>query len=180
MSHLVVSRELLEQAYRQERDANVSKRILLILRTRYDGIPAAHAARELRRHKSWTTIWLRRFDEEGIEGLKTRDRIGRPMKLDKKEFVRVKRKVVKNECGWSVKEVKEMIRKETDVTYSERHTYRLMAKWGMRAVVPDKQLLHKASLEERLAFKKGPLGSSGIFQRGSLLSARTSPSSFRT
>ena len=175
-----VSREALEQAYRQEKDADVSKRMLLVLRTKYDGFPAAHVARELHRHKSWTTKWLRRFEEEGIEGLKTAKRSGRPMKLDKREFVRVKRKVVKNECGWSVKEVRDMIRDETDVSYSERHTYRLMAKWGMRSIVPDKHLLHKASLEERLAFKKRRLDSSGIFQWGSLSFPRTSRSSFRT
>ena len=59
-----------------------------------------------------------------------------------------------------------MIHKEADVTYSERQIYRLMQKWGVRAIVPDKRLLHKASLEERLAFKKGPQGSSRELPEG--------------
>ena len=84
------------------------------------------------------------------------ERSGRPPKLYHNKFIAVKRKVVKNECGWTVKEVREMIRKEADVAYTERHIYRLMQKWGVRAIVPDKRLLHKASLEERLEFKKGP------------------------
>jgi transposase len=99
------------------------------------------------------------------------------MKLDHRGFVSVKRKVVKNECGWTVKEVREMIHEETDVTYSERHTYRLMAKWGVRAIVPDKRLLHKASIEERLAFKKRMQDSSGISQKASQSFPRTNPSS---
>lgn len=165
----IVSREVLEQAYKQEKDADVSKRMLLVLRTKYDGIPASHVARELHRHKSWTTMWLRRFEKEGIEGLKTKERSGRPMKLDHRNFVSVKRKVLKNECGWTVREVREMIHDEADVSYSERHIYRLMAKWGVRAIVPDKRLLHKASLEERIAFKKATQGSSGMFQMGSQL-----------
>jgi len=149
-------REVVEQAYREEKDADASKRIFLILKVKYEGVPASHVAREVHRHKSWTTIWIRRFEEEGLQGLKTRERSGRPPKLDHRKFVSVKRKVVKNECGWTVKEVREMIHKEAGVVYSERHIYRLMQKWGVRAIVPDKRLLHKASLEERLAFKKGP------------------------
>ncbi|MGI0085945.1 MAG: helix-turn-helix domain-containing protein, partial [Nitrososphaerales archaeon] len=153
-SQQLPKKEVIEQAYRQEKDANVSRRILLALKVRYEGIPASHIARDVHRHKSWTTPWLRRFDKEGLEGLKTRQRSGRPPKLDRQTFVRVKRKVVKSECGWSVKEVREMIRAEANVVYTERHVLRLLQRWGVRAVVPDKRLLHKASREERMAFKK--------------------------
>jgi len=151
----MLSKQELEEVYHGEEDGDVKERLLLVMRVRSDGIIASEACRELHRTKGWASKWLDRFDEEGIDGLKTKDRSGRPMKLDHREFVSMKRKVVKNECGWTVKEVREMIHNETDVTYSERHTYRLMAKWGVRAIVPDKRLMHKASLEERLAFKKG-------------------------
>ncbi len=167
MSRLQAPKEIVEEAYREERDANVSKRIFLVLKVKYEGVPASHVAREVHRHKSWTTPWLRRFEKDGLEGLKTMERSGRPPKLDHNKFIAVKRKVVKNECGWTVKEVREMIRKEADVAYTERHIYRLMQKWGVRAIVPDKRLLHKASLEERLEFKKGPQDSSGISRKAS-------------
>jgi transposase len=72
-----------------------------------------------------------------------------------------------------VKEVREMVHKETNVTYSERHTYRLMQKWGLRAIVPGKELLHKAPVEERLAFKKGQQDSRGISRKASQLSQKT-------
>lgn len=169
---------LLEEAYHREEVGDVKERMFLVMRVRSDGIMASEACKELHRTKGWASKWLSRFEEEGIEGLKTKERSGRPMKLDHREFVSVKRKVVRNECGWTVKEVREMIHEETDVTYSERHTYRLLAKWGVRAVVPDKRLLHKASLEERLAFKKEQQDSSEISRRDSQLSQRTNQSSF--
>ncbi len=163
----MVADQVLEEAYHGEEDGDVKERMLLVMRVRSDGVTASEACRELHRTKGWASKWLNRFEEHGIEGLETKERGGRPPKLDHREFVSVKRKVVKNECGWTVKEVREMIRSEVDVQYSERHIYRLMARWGVRPIVPDKRLLHKAPLEERLAFKKGPLDSSGISQRDS-------------
>jgi transposase len=155
-----IPKEVVEQAYREEKDANVSKRIFLVLKVKYEGAPASQVARDVHRHKSWTTPWLRRFEKYGLEGLKTKQRIGRPPKLEHRKLVKVKRKVLRNECGWTVKEVRELIRKDAKVTYTERHIYRLMQKWGIRAITPDKRLVHKASREERLAFKKEPKGSS--------------------
>lgn len=180
MRQQLQSKEELEDAYNEEKDGDTKSRILLALRVKHDSVIPAHAARELRRSRAWATIWLQRFEERGLEGLKTRERSGRPMKLDHRGFVSVKRKVVKNECGWTVKEIKEMIHKETTVIYSERHTYRLMAKWGVRPIVPDKRLLHKAPTEERLAFKKGQQNSSEMYQKASPLSPRTNPSLSRT
>jgi transposase len=82
-------------------------------------------------------------------------------------MVKIKRKVVRQETGWTVKEVRELIRKEGHIVYTERHILRLMQKWGIRAIVPDKRLLRKASREERLAFKKQPKGFSTTSQEAS-------------
>ena len=79
----------------------------------------------------------------------------------------IRSKVLENENGWTVREVRELIRKDAKVTYTERHVYRLLHTWGTRAVVPEKRLAHKASLEERLAFKKGPPDSSETSRKGS-------------
>ena len=175
-----ISRELLERACDYEKDADTRLRMLLVLKVKYDGISQNQAARDLHCLSSWASKWIRRFEREGIEGLKTRERCGRPPKVKHGAIVRIKRKVVRNECGWSAREVRELIRKDANVAYTERHVYRLMHRWGVRTIVPDKRLLHKASLEERLAFKKGQQGFSGIFQRGSQLFPRTNQSSFRT
>jgi transposase len=150
----VVSREMLERAYGEEKDADTRVRILLALRVRFERIIPAEAARELHRCKSWATKWLHRFDEDGLEGLRTQERSGRPPEMPQATMARVERTVTGNQAGWTAREVRQLIRKEAGVAYSERHIYRLMRKWRMRPVVPEKRALNKASTQERLAFKK--------------------------
>jgi transposase len=150
-----VIREALEGAYKDEHDADVRLRMLLVLKVKYDGVGQNQAARELHAQSSWAVTWIRRFEEEGIEGLRTRERSGRPPKVEQHVMAKIARKVSTNESGWTVREVREFVSEEAGVTYSERHILRLLHRWGARTVVPEKRLAHKASLEERLAFKKG-------------------------
>jgi len=154
-----VTRESLERACREEKDADARLRMLLVLKVKYDGLGQNQAARELRAQSSWAVTWIRRFEEEGIEGLRTRERSGRPPKVEDRVMTKIGREVTTNESGWTVKEVRELVREETGVTYTERHILRLLHRWGTRSVVPEKRMAHKASLEERLAFKKGRQGS---------------------
>jgi len=159
MSQVTLTREALERACREEHDADVRLRMLLILKVEYDGVSQNQAARELRAQSSWAVTWVRRFEEEGIEGMRTRERSGRPPKVERRTLARIGREVTTNEGGWTVKEVRQLVQEEAGVTYSERHVLRLIHRWGARSVVPEKRMAHKASLEERLAFKKGRPGS---------------------
>jgi transposase len=145
---------LLESAYNGEKDGEVRSRILLMLRVKVDHVRPAHAVRELHRTRAWATKWIGRFETEGLEGLKTRKRTGRPPKMPQATMARVERTVTGNRSGWTVREVRELIREEAGIAYSERQIYRLMHKWRMRPVVPEKRALNKASSRERLAFKK--------------------------
>jgi len=151
----VVSRRMLERAYREERDADTRVRILLALRVRFEKAIPAEASRGLHRSRAWATKWLKRFDEYGLDGLRTRERSGRPPKMPHAMMAAVERMVTGNHGGWTVKEVKQLIRKEAGAVYSERHIYRLMHSWRMRPVVPEKRPINKASRRERLSFKKG-------------------------
>lgn len=181
MSHTTtVTREALERAIREEHDADVRLRMLLVLKVKFASLGQNQAARELHAFSSWAVKWVRRFEEEGIEGLRTRERSGRPPEVERRVMAKVEREVMTNQSGWTVREVRELVRKEAGVTYSERHVLRLLHRWGARAVVPEKRLAHKAPLEERVAFKKGRPGSSGASPKGSLSYQRTSPSFFRT
>lgn len=154
-----VTRRAMEKAIREEHDADLRLRLLLVLKVKYDGIGQNKAARELQAQSSWAVTWVRRFEDEGIEGLKTRSRSGRPPKVEQRTLARIGREVTTNESGWTVKEVRQLVQEEAGVTYSERHVLRLIHRWGARSVVPEKRMAHKASLEERLAFKKVPPGS---------------------
>ncbi|MDG6981795.1 MAG: winged helix-turn-helix domain-containing protein [Nitrososphaerota archaeon] len=99
--------------------------------------------------------------------MRTRERSGRPPEVEKSLIAKIGREVTTNRSGWTVKEVRELVRRKAGVTYSERHVLRLVRKWGARAVVPEKRLAHTASLEERLRFKKGLPGSSGTSLKAS-------------
>jgi transposase len=182
MSHVaaVVTREALERACSEERDADARLRMLLVLKVKFDGAGQNQAARELHALSSWAVKWVRRFEEEGTDGLRTRERSGRPPEVGRRVMAKIGREVSTNESGWTVREVRALVREEAGVTYSERHVYRLLQRWGMRAVVPEKRLAHKASLEERLAFKKGRPGSSGTSRKGSRQYPRTGRPSSRT
>ncbi len=162
-----VARGVLERACREEHDADVKLRMLLVLKVKYDGMGQNQAARELHAQSSWAVVWVSRFEEEGIDGLRTRERSGRPPKVEQRVMGEIGREVTTNENGWTVREVRELVREETGVTYSERHILRLIHRWGARAVVPEKRMVHKAPLEARLAFKKGRPGSSGTSLKGS-------------
>ncbi len=154
-----ISRGALERAYSEEKDADASRRMLLVLKVRCDGMKQSRAAEELRRDKSWATIWLGRFDEEGLDGLKTRPRSGRPPKVARETLARVRRRVSRWKGGCRVEEVRDMIRRESKTAYSERQVYRIVHGWGFRSVVPEKRFVNEASDEERTLFKKGPPGS---------------------
>jgi putative transposase len=127
----------------------------------------SHAAKELLRDKSWATIWLRRFDEEGLDGLRDRPRSGRPPKADEKTLLRVKRTVDKLAEGVQVGWVRELIRRKAKVTYSTMQVYRILHGWGYGRVVPEKSFVNKAPKEERELFKKGQRGFSRTSQKGS-------------
>jgi transposase len=170
MSHVVattVTREALERACSEEDDADARLRMLLVLKVKFDGVGQNQAARELHALSSWAVKWVRRFEEEDIDGLRTRERSGRPPEVEHGAMVRIERDVLSNQNGWTVREVRELIRRDAGVTYTQRHVYRLLHAWGIRPVVPEKRLAHKASLEERLAFKKGPPGSSRASRKAS-------------
>ncbi len=154
-----ISREAIEKAYGEEKDAYVSRRMLLVLKVRYDGEKQSHAAEELRRDKSWATLWLRRFDEEGLDGLNTRPRSGRPPKVATETLASVRRRVSRWKRGCGVSELRELIRRQSRIMYSERQVYRIVHGWRFRSVTPEKRFVNEASHEERMLSKKGPNGS---------------------
>ena len=78
----LVNRESFEKIYGYEQDVKTKERMLLVLNVIYQGkVSAAQVARDLHRSKSWACDWLKRYDKEGIEGLKTRQKSDRPSEI---------------------------------------------------------------------------------------------------
>ena len=55
--------------------------MLLVLNVVYQGMIAAHVARDLHRNRAWACKWLKRYGEEGIEGLKDRPKSGQTTRV---------------------------------------------------------------------------------------------------
>jgi transposase len=143
----------LEDAYKNEKDARVKERMLLIMLIK-EGKIAAHAARELHRAKSWAYTWRDRYEAGGIEGLRDKPRSGRPAMISQKVQMSVRKELKSNPYGWKTREVMRLIYRRAGVVYSETHICRLLQKWGFRRKVPIKRHFKTASMQEKDDFKK--------------------------
>jgi transposase len=152
---VVASIDILDDAYRHELSASVKERILLVRRVISDGKEVAYVSgEELHRSKAWAYKWLKRFNNEGLNGLKDRYRRGRPPEVSEKKFSDIRRELSENPSGWKVKEVMNIIYEKTGIKYHEVHVYRLLHKWRFGPKVPKKRFVNAASKQEKKQFKK--------------------------
>ena len=128
--------------------------MLLVLNVVYQGKVAAQVSRDLHRSKAWAFDWLKRYDKEGIEGLKTRQKSGRPSKLSEEVVYQIKKELQESNQGWTTKQVEELIVKKSGTKYHYIHIYRILRKWGFKQKIPRKVHVNTASLDEKKAFKK--------------------------
>jgi putative transposase len=128
--------------------------MLLILNVVYQGKISAQVARDLHRSKSWACEWLKRYDKEGIIGLKTRPKSGRPIEISEEVVYQIKKELKESNQGWTTKQVEELIIKKSGIKYHYIHIYRILRKWGFKQKVPRKLHVNTATMEEKESFKK--------------------------
>jgi putative transposase len=149
------SRTRFEQLYKRESDADVKERMLLVLNVVYDKhIPAAQVARDLHRSRTWASDWLKRYREEGIEGLKNRTKSGRPPDIPQEVVYKIKSQLLSSKQGWTTKQVNDIIIRESGVQYHQIYIYTLLRKWGFKQKVPRRVHVNTASKKEKEGFKK--------------------------
>ncbi|MER5174474.1 MAG: helix-turn-helix domain-containing protein, partial [Candidatus Nitrosocosmicus sp.] len=61
--------------------------------------------------------WLKRYDEEGLEGLKNRPKSSRPSELSEEVICRIKTILKESNQGWTTKQVKEIIIEKSGIKY---------------------------------------------------------------
>ena len=154
---MTLTKTSFERIYRSEHDAKTRERMLLVLNVAYHGMVAAHVARGLHRCKAWASNWLKRYDEEGIEGLKDRTRSGRHSQMSEQTEHRIKTMLRESNQGWTTKQVEGMIIQESGVRYHHNYIYRILRRWGFKQKVPRKVHVNTASAEEKNDFKKRPV-----------------------
>jgi putative transposase len=150
-----VSKIRFEKLYRSEDTSNVKERMLLVLNVIYENQIPAQVARDLHRSKTWASDWLKRYREEGIEGLKDRTKSGRPPDISSEVIYEIKKELSSRKEGWTTKQVEDLIvKKSGGIRYHYTHIYRLMHKWGFKQKVPRRVHVNTASKEEKEGFKK--------------------------
>ena len=103
-----VSKIRFEKLYRSEHDSNLKERMLLVLNVVYEKQIPAQVARDLHRSKTWASDWLKRYREEGIEGLKTRTKSGRPPDIPREVVYEIQNELSSRKQGWTTKQVEKI------------------------------------------------------------------------
>ena len=105
--------------------------------------------------------WIKRYKEQGINGLKTIKQHGKKPLLGREALKWLKEFLKKNKpsryngkaAGWSSREVKDCINNKFNISYSLRHVERLLHKLGFSLIAPRPRNV-KASLLKQAAFKR--------------------------
>jgi putative transposase len=147
-----------ERLCRTEKDVKVKERMLLVLIVVYYGRIASQVARTLHKSKGWASQWLKRYREEGLDGLKDRPKGGRHSQISKQVEYRIRKTLKESNAGWSTKQVEELIIHESGIRYHHNYIYYIVRKWGFKQKVPRKVHVNTASKEEKEEFKKRPFG----------------------
>ena len=154
MSSLTKSK--LVNLYKKENDPKVKERLLLIIKVREDKQIPFRVVKEIHRSNPWASDWLKRYDKEGLEGLRNRTKSGRPPELTEEISYQIKKELKESKQGWTTKQVEELIVKKSGIKYHYTHIYRILRKWGFKQKVPRKVHVNTASNEEKESFKKRP------------------------
>lgn len=143
----------LQWQYKREKDPNVRERLLIIIWLK-KGKTTYEVADLLDCPQSKVMYWKSRFEKEGLNGLRTKSRSGKPPKLSENKVRLIRQKLESVNC-WQTKWVKDLIYQETGVTYTHRHIVRLLHKWGFERIIPRKEH-EKADKQEQEEFLKKP------------------------
>lgn len=144
----------IDVAYNREKDSDVKERILLIRRIVEDKKHIEYVAKELHRSRAWAYKWYKRYNKDGLDGLKDKERSGRPPDVPKEIMVKIQKELTDSNTGWDFRQVMDLIYNKTRVRYHEVHIYRLLHKWGFKPKVPQKRFVNTASIKDKKRFKK--------------------------
>jgi putative transposase len=145
---------VLDKAYKNEHDARVKERILLIIRVSSDKQHIESVASELHRSRAWAYKWHKRHSDEGIKGLRDRPRGGKPSMVSSETTDKIIQELSNGNTGWDFRQVMDLIQQKAGVRYHEVHIRRLLHKWGFSPKVPQKRFAGTASQKEKNSFKK--------------------------
>lgn len=144
-----------KNSLKKVKDPEIRERLLMIQAAHQE--PLRDAAEKFGCAHGKIDYWKKRYELHGIRGLYTKPRSGRPPLITEEQNIRLRRVVRKHNIkhGWRTKSVRELVAKDTGVTYSFRHTIRIIQSWGMTKVKPRPRYAFSKE-EDRQAFLKKP------------------------
>ena len=81
--------------------------LILVLNEIYQDKISTQVAKDLHQSKAWASEWLKRYDKEGINGLKTRQKSGRPSEISQEVVYRIKKELKESGYGrWTTNKLK--------------------------------------------------------------------------
>ncbi len=137
---MTITQTAFERIYRAQKDTKVKERMLLVLNVIYYNKIAAHVARDIHRSKGWASQWLKRYREEGMEGLKDKPKGGRHPKISKQVEYTIKAILKESNQGWSTKQVEKMIIKESGIKYNHNYIYCILRRWALNRRFQEKYM----------------------------------------
>jgi putative transposase len=118
------SKNELIKLYKKEINIKVKERLLFVIKVKYDNIIPAYASDELHRSRPWGLYWLKRYREEGIEGLKNRPKSGRYPDIPEEKVQEIKNELASSKQGWTTKQIEDLIvRKKVEVQDTIIHIF---------------------------------------------------------
>jgi transposase len=134
---------------------------LLVALHRKQGWSIDSIAESVSLHRRSVHDILHRFIERGLKAAESLPKSGRKKRLSNVQLKSVKNKLLKSPKSskiegdfWNSKMVSELVRRECGVSYTARHTTRLLSKLGFSYKKPRPANPRRASDEEIAAFKK--------------------------
>lgn len=147
--------KVLKKFYKKEKDAKVKERILMIICTSQKET-LRDVAEKLHCDHKLVLYWKRRYKKEGLEGLKTRPKSGKPRKISRRQESNLKRIFSKEnpDKPWTTKRVSSLITEKTGINYSQRQVTRILSRWNFGLTSGRPIYWHRASDEEITKFGK--------------------------
>ena len=128
-----LSADELECLIRHEQSKRLAERLIFI-RDLYGGASVENAAKKLGRSRAIGYLWLKRWNQAGVETLKPIRRTGIAPKLSKAHQQKLKQLL--GDQSWTTKEVAQKIEKTFGVKYSLRSVARLLKRLGLHYAKP--------------------------------------------
>lgn len=140
---------VLEALYRQTKEADVRSRCQMILLS-HEGLSPPQIAAQVRVHRRTVTRYIQRYEAEGIDGLQTRARSGRPPKatavytsLLLQTVAQAPRSLELPFSNWTTAGLASYLKEKTDIELSPRQVENILKANDWRLRRPVHTVKHK-------------------------------------